>query len=1083
MSKAPFAEKISLELRIYSIMKCREIRRIYEPNKEAWDFLFQVFVERNLEAMVNPDLSALAASSQTPAETASLKRMTRRMSAGASSIRTMSGIKMVAGQPIRRFPLQANGRLRWYGRDLHPFFDVIPVQATISVNNEPYQLQNEEKFSYHPERSQIESVTIRIFSSRWMDDHEDDEEVIESRSNQEAQIIDGLFVLSCLIQYAGDVYGPGSPHSILSLRPLIMPILVNRISPSPINPSGNIKRKVWVDLDVTVVQSLLEEWLAIPVSKQSCSVSDKDKPEESRLNSAGRSTGALILGPQGIGKSYFCVNFLNTMHDIAPWMLLDPPHSKQSLNPIKFERGGVVLDGAWLVSDSMVYITADDFSIEADEAGRIGHRPLLHGEGAPDKSAPQAIRRVQKVFAMIKKWTRNTSDRMLIIVIERMDVVIASRQARSVLSQLKWEIDHSCNGIDMFVLGTCRDFLVPALDRVDRARNERYLSGFRVIKVFPCELDVAFQGILERVKSNSKLLLTGCRRHAHRQNEPFEHPGAYLGSTGFLCQKITKMIETAENHPEFRKKRQEWALLLHNMHQNDMCNLSLAVQIHLSKMIQSGGLNNVGDIDRNAAKMVIEAFDFALNAPSLINMLSPNYLHSRMFVRHDTVSIQDVRPIAKTLYERAKKDRQYLHFIKVVPPHESLEKSKSAYGNITMYSSDVSSLLHNLHEKFRFRSSVTIDAPEFCVPHHPKLSANNPIASSNPFDGFIWHNRQSCIVVNTLEQLVGFQLMPMRIYFDEKKVITRDGIGVSRSQEYRTEMGLNLGGAGSVKLDFNEARNQTMGIMTGIHRSLRAGASYNFPFSAGVDLGLSRDWARERSTGTQFAQAIDHAVSLVPSAGISVGRGEATSFSKHHVRGVENGKGEHNIAFLTRTFEQPEALTRLIVGLKSLIERQAKVVEMLDNLVLVFYSSDDCFDEVAIQRLGFPKNGVFSPPLKGCSHFSRHIRVAAPCCGKFFTCHLCHDEENKSHRMNQKGINAIQCLNCLSKQPLLNEATGNAEIACRHCSEPFGVASCGRCKLFRDDLTEGGIVHCLKCDTCYAEDYIEIHLQLCDSKK
>ena len=33
----------------------------------------------------------------------------------------------------------------------------------------------------------------------------------------------------------------------------------------------------------------------------------------------------------------------------------------------------------------------------------------------------------------------------------------------------------------------------------------------------------------------------------------------------------------------------------------------------------------------------------------------------------------------------------------------------------------------------------------------------------------------------------------------------------------------------------------------------------------------------------------------------------------------------------------------------------------------------------------------------GCPHYRRKCDVRAPCCGRFFCCHLCHDEHFAAH--------------------------------------------------------------------------------------
>ena len=45
-----------------------------------------------------------------------------------------------------------------------------------------------------------------------------------------------------------------------------------------------------------------------------------------------------------------------------------------------------------------------------------------------------------------------------------------------------------------------------------------------------------------------------------------------------------------------------------------------------------------------------------------------------------------------------------------------------------------------------------------------------------------------------------------------------------------------------------------------------------------------------------------------------------------------------------------------------------------------------------------PGPGRFAQPAApGCTHYKRNCEVLAPCCQRFFTCHLCHDEAGTAH--------------------------------------------------------------------------------------
>ncbi|CAJ0940846.1 unnamed protein product [Ranitomeya imitator] len=47
----------------------------------------------------------------------------------------------------------------------------------------------------------------------------------------------------------------------------------------------------------------------------------------------------------------------------------------------------------------------------------------------------------------------------------------------------------------------------------------------------------------------------------------------------------------------------------------------------------------------------------------------------------------------------------------------------------------------------------------------------------------------------------------------------------------------------------------------------------------------------------------------------------------------------------------------------------------------------------------------------GCEHYTRGCELRAPCCGKFYTCRLCHDNK-ETHKMDRFKVTQVQCLKC-----------------------------------------------------------------------
>jgi hypothetical protein len=104
---------------------------------------------------------------------------------------------------------------------------------------------------------------------------------------------------------------------------------------------------------------------------------------------------------------------------------------------------------------------------------------------------------------------------------------------------------------------------------------------------------------------------------------------------------------------------------------------------------------------------------------------------------------------------------------------------------------------------------------------------------------------------------------------------------------------------------------------------------------------------------------------------------------------------------IARAFEHYEAMTKMIVGLKMITDRGSRYADDLRNLVVIFYTKEGCFDELAIRRLGWAQDGTYEPPQLGCRHYTRSIRVFAPCCQRWVDCEHCHNEQAKDgHKMD-----------------------------------------------------------------------------------
>lgn len=111
----------------------------------------------------------------------------------------------------------------------------------------------------------------------------------------------------------------------------------------------------------------------------------------------------------------------------------------------------------------------------------------------------------------------------------------------------------------------------------------------------------------------------------------------------------------------------------------------------------------------------------------------------------------------------------------------------------------------------------------------------------------------------------------------------------------------------------------------------------------------------------------------------------------------------------------------------------------------------------------------------GCEHYTRSCSLQAPCCNKFYTCRLCHDE-NENHQMDRFRVSVVQCSTCKKIQ--------QAQKMCEGCNIVFGEYYCEICHLYDKNkeqyhCTHCGICrigpkekffHCTKCNLCLAMD-------------
>jgi len=117
-------------------------------------------------------------------------------------------------------------------------------------------------------------------------------------------------------------------------------------------------------------------------------------------------------------------------------------------------------------------------------------------------------------------------------------------------------------------------------------------------------------------------------------------------------------------------------------------------------------------------------------------------------------------------------------------------------------------------------------------------------------------------------------------------------------------------------------------------------------------------------------------------------------------------------------------------------------------------NNDPLVDEFAPSYHDEPKE------ILGCKHYPRQAKIRAKCCGKFFTCRLCHDEAC-DHKIDRYATEEMLCMHCFTVQPVGqfcksdNEKCNGRQLAKYYC---------GTCRLFSD--ADKSIFHCKDCGLC-----------------
>ncbi len=94
---------------------------------------------------------------------------------------------------------------------------------------------------------------------------------------------------------------------------------------------------------------------------------------------------------------------------------------------------------------------------------------------------------------------------------------------------------------------------------------------------------------------------------------------------------------------------------------------------------------------------------------------------------------------------------------------------------------------------------------------------------------------------------------------------------------------------------------------------------------------------------------------------------------------------------------------------------------------------------------------------RGCRHYIRGVMAWCKECGEYYTCRLCHDEQDHGHAFDRRGTERCRCMKCGEEQPPAQD--------CRACGARFADEFCSHCNLWETHPSKP-IYHCEKCAIC-----------------
>jgi uncharacterized CHY-type Zn-finger protein len=102
------------------------------------------------------------------------------------------------------------------------------------------------------------------------------------------------------------------------------------------------------------------------------------------------------------------------------------------------------------------------------------------------------------------------------------------------------------------------------------------------------------------------------------------------------------------------------------------------------------------------------------------------------------------------------------------------------------------------------------------------------------------------------------------------------------------------------------------------------------------------------------------------------------------------------------------------------------------------------------------EDGEIAPPVFGCQHYRRNVKLQCSTCHKWYTCRFCHDAV-EDHALVRKETKNMLCMRCTCPQRVGD--------VCVNCGETAARYYCSVCKLW-DDHPDKSIYHCNDCGIC-----------------